>query len=109
MLTKQQKHDLLMQHKNHYLWNIPYKKWTAEDEQNLLKGLNKSGFDKQPGNRVGMQPVKMVEENGLEKMYKSVADCSRKTGVSQATIFSSINGRRVLKKVKYPLFEKVTN
>jgi len=109
MLTKHEKHQLLMQHKNHYLWNVPYNKWTAEDEQNILKGINRNGFEKQPGNKVRTQPVKVIDENGNEIVYKSVAECSRKTGITEATIFASINGRRRLKKVKYPLFKKVTN
>lgn len=107
MLTKQQKHELLMQYKNHYLWNVPYHKWTAEDEDNLLKGINRSGFEKHRGNRVGMQPVKMIEKSGIEKTFKSVAEAARKTGITEATIFATINGRRRLKKVKFPLFEKV--
>ena len=66
-LTRTEAHELLMQHKTHYLWNVPYNKWTAEDETNLLNGINKSGFEKQRGNRVGMQPIKMIDKNGTEK------------------------------------------
>ena len=108
-LTRTEAHQLLMQHKTHYLWNVPYNKWTEEDETNLLNGINKSGFEKQRGNRVGMQPIKVIDKNGTEKVYKSVAECARKTGVTEATIFATINGRRRLKKVKYPLFEKVNH
>lgn len=56
-----------------------------------------------------MQPIKVIDKNGTEKVYKSVAECARKTGVTESTIFATINGRRRLKKEKYPLFEKVTN
>lgn len=55
------------------------------------------------------QPIKVIEKNGTEKVYKSVAECARKTGVTESTIFATINGRRRLKKVKYPLFEKVNH
>lgn len=108
-LTRTQAHELLMQHKTHYLWNVPYDKWTEEDEANLLNGISRSGFEKHRGNRVGMQPVKVIEKNGTEKVYKSVAEASRKIGITEATIFATINGRRRLKKVKYPLFEKVNH
>lgn len=108
LLTRTQAHELLMQNKKHYLWNVPYNKWTEEDEQNLINGIN-AHLANVKGNTVGMQPVKVINENGTEKIYKSVAECSRKTGIHEATIFATINGRRRLKKVKYPLFEKVTN
>ena len=108
-LTRTQAHQLLMQHKTHYLWNVPYNKWTEEDEANLLNGINSNQNIKLPGNRVGTQPVKVIDEKGKEIVYKSVAECSRKTGITESTIFATINGRRRLKKVKYPLFEKVTN
>ena len=107
MLTKDQKHELLMKHKNHNLWNVPYNKWTDEDCQNLINGINKSEYVKPVGSKVAMQPVKTIQANGTEQTYKSVADCARKTGINENTIYAAINGRRRLKKVKFPLFEKV--
>ena len=43
VLTRQQAHELLMRNNRHYLWNVPYHKWTEEDYQNLIKIADKIG------------------------------------------------------------------
>ena len=34
-----ERHELLMKNLNHYLWNVPYNKWTEEDYENLKKRI----------------------------------------------------------------------
>lgn len=107
VLTRQQAHELLMQNNNHYLWNVPYRKWTEEDYQNLINGVNRADLKKPKGNKVGFQPVKAVYQNGNEKVFKSIADASRKTGIGPETIRNDINGNRILQRPKFPSFQKV--
>lgn len=106
LLTRTQAHELLMQNKKHYLWNVPYNKWTEEDEQNLINGIDKDRIEPK---YAPVQPVKVIYKDGTEKIYMSAAACSRKLGINVNTIYAAINGRRRLKKVKYPLFEKLNH
>ncbi len=104
MLTKEQKHELLMKDKKHYLWNVPYNKWTDEDCQNLINGINTTRPEPK---YTPVQPVKAIFKDGTEKIFMSAAACSRKMGINVNIIYAAINGRRKLKKIKYPLFEKL--
>lgn len=110
-LTPAQRHELLLQNRNHYLWNVPYNKWTEKDYTNLMQGINEKTVvlkRKPPGNAIGQQPVKAVLKNGEELQYRSISDASRKTGISKATIHADVNGLRVLKREKFPRWEKLT-
>lgn len=106
MLTKDQKHELLMKDKKHYLWNVPYNKWTDEDCENLINGINKT---RPEAKYSPVQPMKVIYKDGTEKIFMSAAACSRKLGINVNTIYAALNGRRRLKKIKYPLFEKVNS
>lgn len=87
-----ERHELLMKNLNHYLWNVPYNKWTEQDYENLKNGIT-IGSTKVPGNKVGLQPVALIHENGTTTEYKSIADASRKTGINAASIYAAVNGR----------------
>lgn len=93
ILNKTQAHDLLMQHKNHYLWHKHYHKWTEQYEQNLINGVNTHGERKPKGNKVSEQPVEMTTPEGTVKQYRSVAEASRKTGINLSSIYAVVNGR----------------
>ena len=92
-----ERHELLMKNLNHYLWNVPYNKWTEEDYENLKNGIT-IGCTKVPGNKVGMQPVALIDEKGTTTEYKSIADASRKTGINAASIYAAVNGRAYKRK-----------
>lgn len=94
-----ERHELLMKNLNHYLWNVPYNKWTEEDYQNLKNGLTPE-HKKVPGNKVGLQPVALIDEKGITTEYKSIADASRKTGINAASIYAAVNGRAYKRKRK---------
>lgn len=109
MISNSEKHQLLLTNRKHYLWNKHYHKWTEEDIYNITNGINTSPEIefKPTGNKARLQAVKMKNQDGTEKTFKSVAEASRKSGVSSATIYADVNGHRILKKIKYPLWEKV--
>lgn len=107
MISNSEKHQLLLLNRKHYLWLKHYHKWTEEDIYNIINGINiKPEIEKPTGNRVGLQPVKMINKNGTEKIFRSISEASRKSGLSHETIRSTIIGTRILKKPKYPLWEK---
>lgn len=96
-IDTKERHSLLMQNLNHYLWNVPYNKWTDQDYQDLKNGVS-DGIKKVPGNKVGMQPVALIDEKGTTTEYKSIADASRKTGINAASIYAAVNGRTYKRK-----------
>ena len=108
-ISNKEKHELLLSNRKHYLWRKHFHKWTEEDIYNIKNGININTENevKTKGNKVGLQPVKMINKNGTEKTFKSIAEASRKSGIGPSTIYAHVNGHRILKKIKYPLWEKV--
>jgi len=93
-ITHQQAHNLLMEHKNHYLWHKEYKKWTEEDFENLLLGKQKKDANL-INNPV---PVIVILNDGTEKKYDSLKDVSEKFQLKQSTISNILAGRKGTKK-----------
>lgn len=92
-----ERHELLMKNLNHYLWNVPYNKWTEQDYENLKNGIS-NGYVKPRGNTGCLSPVALIDEKGTTTEYKSIADASRKTGVNASTIYAAVNGRAYKRK-----------
>ncbi len=86
-----------MQNLNHYLWNVPYNKWTEQDYENLKNGIS-NGYVKSRANTGCLSPVALIDENGTTTEYKSIADASRKTGMNPASIYASVNSRTYKRK-----------
>ena len=92
-----ERHELLMKNLNHYLWNVPYNKWTEQDYENLKNGISNS-YVKPRGNTGCLSPVALIDEKGTTTEYKSIADASRKTGINASTIYAAVNGRAYKRK-----------
>lgn len=92
-----ERHELLMKNLNHYLWNVPYNKWTEQDYENLKQGIS-NGYQKPRNNKGCLQPVALIDEKGTTTEYKSIADASRKTGINASTIYAAVNGRAYKRK-----------
>jgi hypothetical protein len=93
-ITKEEAHDLLTLHKDHHLWNTPYKNWTAFDLEGLRGGVNKKSYKR----HVRHQPVLVILNNGKEKKYASVKSVSNKFKMPQSLVSNILAGRKVTTK-----------
>ncbi len=92
-ITKEEARELLMLHQKSYLWNVNYSKWTANDLENLrLKKNIRNGISYK--RHLRHQKVKVIFNDGTQKIYASVKGVAQKVNSSQSYISNVLNGRK---------------
>ena len=98
-LTKTEAHELLMLHKNSYLWQKPCINWTVEDVENLkiCKNIRNGKVYKR---HIRYQPVLVTFNDGTKQTYSSVKTVANKFKTTQGFISNVLAGRKGTTKFK---------
>lgn len=90
-ITKEEAHELLMLHKDNYLWHKQYSRWTQQDYENLLSGKNSSLT-------IRTQRVEVTLNNGIKKEYSSIKSVANKFIITQSAVSNILAGRKTTNK-----------